>query len=217
MSNRWFWIILIIFVAVGTITGFLYWRYTNLLNSQPNLIDTLETDSLLITDSKPNPNQKEYLHSSILNRLTVEKWESEELVIDGEKKLVLNLVVSFKYEGENKTLTIPFIESVLFRKLGPLGLEDIGITSVDTIRIEKGSIIDVSLSYIPLEDPVSKDELINYCNERNNEICLNYLGLGFGDEPIDFNAYLQEILTGIENQVIDYKVFIPSSLFLIEN
>ena len=217
MSTKWLWGVLITFVVVGLASGILYFRYRTLITKLPPSElaprDSI-SDSLLITHSKANPNQKEYLRTSLLNKLKIEDFNFEEIEVGGESKTVLNLEVSFIYQGRDRKLTITFVDSVLVRKLSPQGIEDEGVISVANLNLAKQQGVNVGLSYIPAGISTTKEELKAYCSEKSNEICLNYLDLGFGEKPIDFNKYLDEILMN-EDAIIDYKVTIPSSLYLL--
>lgn len=220
MSSKWFWGILIIFFVGGIVAGLLYFRYKNLTSKHVSseLAPRDRTlDSLVITHSKPNPYQKEYLRTSLLNKLKIKDFGLEDIEVNGVKKPILNLEVAFNYQGNDRKLTISFIDTVFFRKLTPQGIEDEGVISVANLNLEKEKTVNVGLSYIPVGNSTTKKDLNVFCTETSNEICLNYLEFGFGEKPIDFSTYFEEILANEDAVNINNKVLIPSSLYLLAN
>lgn len=171
-------------------------------------------DEVVITHPDPSSRQKEILSSVILNKLTFEGSSLGVIEVGGESKAVMSLVVSFDYQGKSRRLTIPIVETISLSKAGPQGFEEGEVTSVTNINLEKGKTVNVGFSYIPIEEPVQKSKLVEFCGKRQYKLCLMYLELGFGDSPTDFNTYLENTFEDKE-AVVDYKIAYPNTLFLV--
>jgi len=151
--SKWFRLLLVVFVAVGLAAGFLYLRYRVLLTQQPAEPLSGETarsarqgqnfGSAIVTYSGPNPGQKEYLRTAVLNTLVV-----EDLSLEGA---LLNLTVSFDYQGVNRKLTIPVVENILLKKLAFNDFDEGELISVASLNLKKGTLVNVAFSYIPEE------------------------------------------------------------------
>lgn len=171
-------------------------------------------DEVSITYSNPG-RSKEILRSVVLNKLVVDDFSLGVVEVGGGRRPVLNLGASFNYQGRERKLTIPIVDTISFRKVGLQGFEEEGDISVASLNLEKGEIINVAFSYIPKENFTEKEEVVDFCKARAYKQCLMYIELGFGNIPIDFGEYLSQILDN--TQRIDYKVAFPNFISLLEN
>lgn len=210
MSNKWFWGLLVLFIVGGLSAGLLFRRY-RLLQEQPKQPQTQVQSpavqnfvSPLLTYSIPNPQEKEYYRAVVLNNLTLEDFSLDEVELKGEKKPVLNLVVTFNYKGKDRRLTVPVVDSIRFGE---------GDKSVNELNLNKGDNINLALLYLPKENRIEKSELVGFC-ESYFPLCSMYIELGFGDTKVDFGSYLESALGNQETARLDYKVAFPSALFL---
>lgn len=172
---------------------------------------------LIITYSKPSPNQKDLLRSVVLNGITVEDLIYDEIEIKGEKKSLLNLTVSFNYIGKDRTLTIPIIDSIYFRELVEEGSQDLNTVSVDYLNLAEGMIINLGLAFVPRESSAQKEDIIEFCETLSHKGCLLYVKQGFGDKPVDFGEYFEEVLGGQDSSRIDYTKVFPNIMYLLPN
>ena len=219
MSKKWFWVLLVIFIVGGFASGLLYRRYRTLLTQKPAKTPPPAQNfgSAIITYSSANPNQKEYLRTVVINKLTVEDFSLDVVEVKGEKKPLLNLVVSFNYQGKDRKLIIPIVDDILLRKVGPVDFEEGEVKSVESLNLKKGALVNVAFSYIPKEKSVKKKELSEFCGRTDYRACLMYIEFGFGDNPVDFDAYLQNVLGKQDTAQLDYKVSFPNTIFVLAN
>lgn len=215
MSKKWFWVLLVIFIVGGFTSGLLYRRYRTLLTQKPAKTPPPAQNfgSVVITSAVPSSNQK--IYSVVVNGLIVEDLSLETVEVKGEKRPLLNLVVSFDYQGASRKLTIPVVENILLIRLGINGFGEGEVKSVESLNLKKGALVNVGFRYIPKEGTVKKRELAKYCSQIDYQLCLRYIELGFGDESIDFNVYLEKILRDQKTAKIDYKFVFPNTVYQI--
>ena len=176
-----------------------------------------EPGEVIITYSVSAPNQKEILRTVGLNGISVEDLSYDEIEIKGEKKTLLNLTVSFKYIGKDRTLTIPIIDSIYFRGLTSQESESLDSESIDQLDFGKGTLINFGLAFLPKENVVQKEEVIKFCESLSHKGCLVYIELGFGDKQVDFEEYLRKVLEGQDGPKIDYTLAFPNIITLLPN
>lgn len=219
MSNKWFWVLLVVFIVGGFTSGLLYRRYKVLVTQKPSepRPPTQNFGSAVLTFSNPPPDRKEFLRSVVLNKLTVEDFNLDVIEVDGEKKPVLDLTISFDYQGKTRQLVIPIVDNILFSESGSQGFEKGEFVSVVSLNLEKGRMINVGFSYLPKESTTKRKGLVKYCGQADYQLCLKYIELGFGDNPVDFNAYLQSALGKQDTAQLDYKVSFPNTIFVLAN
>ena len=168
---------------------------------------------IIITYSDPG-RSKETLRAVVLSRLVVEDFELDVVEVGGEKKPLLNLNVSFKYNGKDRYLTIPIVDNISFRRWIDKGFKNEGEKSTASLNLEKGNTVNVALFYIPKDVSSDKEVVNKFCRETQYRLCLMYIDLGFGDKPIDFGTYLESVLLVQETAALDYKIAFPDSIFL---
>ena len=219
MSNKWFWVLLVVFIVGGFTSGLLYRRYKVLVTQKPSepRPPTQNFGSVVLTFSNPPLNQKEYLRTVVLNKLTVEDLSLETVGAKGEKKPLLNLIVSFNYQGKDRRLIIPIVDDILLREPGPEKFEEGEVKSVASLNLEKGRLINVAFSYIPKENSVKKKELSEFCERTDYKACLMYIELGFGDESIELNSYLESIFKDSDEAFVNYTLVFPNTIFVLAN
>ena len=221
MSSKWFWGLLVVFLVGGLSAGVLYRRFrifegrgeqqgesTGQVENPP--VQTF--GSLLLTYSSPPLGGEMHIPAVVMNKLTIEDYKLDVVEVKGKENPVLNLSVSFDYQGGTRKLTIPVVEKILARRSGAQGKEELGTLSVVDINLEKGKPVNLALAYISKENVIKKNELIQFCEDAQYESCLIAISLGFGDEPIDFESYLQSILENRETAKTDYKFVFPSAI-----
>lgn len=170
------------------------------------------TEELFVSISNPQ-RRKVFIQTATLNKLILEDFSLDVVDVDGEKKPVLSLVVAFKSEGRNLRLTIPVVDSVLYRDYGQVGPEvpeEGTFVNVASLNLERGRLINVTLGYIPTENPVTIEDLLIFCEQIGNKACPAYIALGFGKGPIDFNSYFRNLFTNNDEAAIDYNFAFPT-------
>jgi len=212
----------VIFVVGGTISGLLYRRYNLLLRQlrqqstePPPQVQNF--GSAVLTFSNSPSSQKEYLRTVVLNKLTVEDFSLDVVEVKGEKKPFINLSVSFNYQGKDRRVVIPIVDDILLRKPGPEQFEEGEVTSVASLNLEKGRLINVAFSYLPIETTVKKQELVVFCERTDYKECLMYIELGFGGESIEFNSYLESIFKDSDEASVDYTLVFPNTIYVLAN
>jgi len=167
------------------------------------------SDEMITTYSNPG-RTKEILRSVVLNKLTVEDSSFDVIELGGERKPLLNLTVSFDYQGVNRKLTIPVVENILLKKLAFNDFDEGELISVASLNLKKGTLVNVAFSYIPEES-----ELIKFCEARSYQLCLMYIELEFGDELVDFSTYLDRTLNNQNAPRLNYTIAFPNTVFLL--
>ena len=183
MFKKWFWGLIVLFLVGGVSVGFLYRRFKFLSESQsksqpstPNQAPSAQdSGATVLTFSNPSSEQKELLRSVVLNKLTIKDFTLDAIELGEKSRSVLNLLVSFEYLGELKELTIPIVDSISSNKRGPQGFEEGEDVSVTNLTLEKGGIVNVGFSYIPKETTIAKDELVEFCQKTDYQLCFMYI------------------------------------------
>lgn len=173
-----------------------------------------EPGEIILSGSDPNP--EEVLRTSIINLVTVDEVTVEEVDLAGETRLRFNLTLAFNYQGSSYRLSVPVIGSIGMYESEKGESRDMGVLAVSSLALEKGDVVNLAFSYISEEAQSSKEEVVVFCEILNNDVCLKYIELGFGDKPINFDTYLSETL-GQESSVWDYTVAFPNTIFVLNN
>ena len=221
MSNKWFWVLLVLFLVGGLSAGLLFRRYKNLLNrrlAEPEKV-VQYLGSVVITDSESSPAIDFVIKSAVINGLAVDSYETEVVELGGESFPVIKVDFLFNLNGRQKRLSANLFSGITYLEVFPNSDNDSvnekREARISDIKLNRGDLVNLSVSYIPIPGPDSVGEVRSKCELMGDNVCLKLLNAGFGKEPIDFGEYLEALFANSDEGVLDYKKVIPRAIYVI--
>lgn len=167
---------------------------------------------LLVTHSKPI-SRNVPLRLAVLNTLEVVRTKLSPTGPEASDSFILELTVKAASGREERELTIPILGSIEIQQGGVTADIEENKVSVSEVELEEGDVVNVALAYVPREEEWGRDEVASYCEGTGHEDCLRYVNVGFGEEPVEFDSYLEEVFNS-DMKRIDYKVAFPNFITL---
>ena len=173
-------------------------------------------NSLVLTFPSDKPSSTKRLGVVTFNKLIISDYSLASIEAENQSFPVLNIIVSFNFAGKNRKLSFPIVSSIYYREIGEQNSDDYLINVIDLSRkLRKGGNINLSLTYLSSEGDLTKEDFIKMCQTGNSEMCPTYLKLGFGNNPIEVNSYLENIYREKENVMLDSTTLIPTTIIVI--
>jgi hypothetical protein len=161
---------------------------------QKTVVDKTSSE-IQITYSSDNQNSN--IRTIVLNNLTLQK------ILRQNDQLILH--VNFTYQGQSKKLTIPIIGSIYVLEIQ--SDTESALTPIDEIPILPNQLINLSFAYIPIDKIPNLDKF---------EFLTPYQKVGFGNQSIDPQSYLDQFLSQSNDVAINHQVLAPVTLYLIQ-
>ena len=153
------------------------------------------TGQIDISETERGEGQKVPFKEAVLNKIWVEDSKTSKVEVDGRQIERVELTIGFDEGGLKRKLTIPILGEVYFGELilsgGEAAYEDRGLTSASEIAFGMGSVITLSVAYIPQGGKI--EEFTKYCGQSQYPVCKTHPSFGFGQNPIIFDEYFRQV------------------------
>ncbi|OGK16096.1 hypothetical protein A2774_01860 [Candidatus Roizmanbacteria bacterium RIFCSPHIGHO2_01_FULL_39_12c] len=206
-------VVLIIIFITSFIAGILYSKaglkkkeVANSLNPQTNVLKTNEeinlSDALNIDKSMP-------FGAKTLNSIRVKKIQLSKIQLNDKTLNKAELNVTFTQAGAEKELILPLINKLYFAEAlkdqnNKVYYPDKELIDVTELPLKENDLITLSLIYTINENYVTKENIEKYCTDKDIIECIMFqFNFGFGENPIDIDNYLTELMNS--QIVADYQ------------
>lgn len=153
------------------------------------------TGQIDISETKRSEPAKTPFKEAVLNKIWVEDFKSSKVKVGDSEIERVELTIGFEDAGLERKLTVPILGEVYYGEQvlsgGETTYEDRGLTPISQITFEKGTIVTLSIAYIPQGGKA--DDFTKYCNQSQYPVCKIHPLLGFGQNPINFEEYFKQV------------------------
>ena len=137
-----------------------------------------------------------------LNKVLVQAVERGTMLVGQETLPTLTVLISFRYQGEDRQLSVP-LQAYVYDSQKDKEIQ------VSEVTVKPGDQVNLGLMYIPKDKEVNQEGIQKFCERVKDKTCLQYLGQGFGKDRLEVDEYLSGLDLSSKSKLLDIKQLVP--------